>query len=92
MGNDFYMKSCFSWYISFVAYFNSTRSGWVSKKLKIFRMIELIIGIIGIVLPSILYFMDILSGAESGILTVVGVVIFNHAADLSNKDKTEKKI
>ncbi|MBC2076558.1 hypothetical protein HCJ64_08505 [Listeria marthii] len=64
----------------------------MSKKLKIFRMIELIIGIIGIVLPSILYFMDILSGAESGILTVVGVVIFNHAANLSNKDKTEKKI
>ncbi|EMY5047971.1 hypothetical protein AAYR40_001676 [Listeria monocytogenes] len=51
-------------------------------------MIELIIGIIGFVLPSILYFMDILSGAESGILTVVGVVIFNHATDLSNKDKT----
>ncbi|MBF2479100.1 hypothetical protein IA940_06150 [Listeria marthii] len=65
----------------------------MSKKLKIFRMIELIIGIIGIVLPCILYFIDILSGAESGILTVVGVVIFNHAADLSNKDKTtEKKI
>ncbi|MCD2247895.1 hypothetical protein QJV03_08780 [Listeria swaminathanii] len=63
----------------------------MSKKLKIFRMIELIIGIIGFVLPSILYFMDILSGAESGILTVVGVVIFNHAADLSNKDKTTKK-
>lgn len=56
-------------------------------------MIELIIGIIGIVLPSILYFMDILSGAESGILTVVGVVIFNHADNLSNKNnKTEKKI
>lgn len=87
------MKSCFSWYISFVAYFNSTGSGRVSKKLKIFRMIELIIGIIGIVLPSILYFMDILSGAESGILTFVGVVIFNHADNLSNKDnKTEKKI
>lgn len=87
------MERCFSWYISFVAYFNSTRSGWVSKKLKIFRMIELIIGIIGIVLPSILYFMDILSGAESGILTVIGVVIFNHADNLSNKDnKTEKKI
>ncbi|MBC1544333.1 hypothetical protein [Listeria cossartiae] len=65
----------------------------MSKKLKIFRMIELIIGIIGIVLPSILYFMDILSGAESGILTVVGVVIFNHADNLSNKNnKTEKKI
>ncbi|MBC2192328.1 hypothetical protein HCB44_08510 [Listeria sp. FSL L7-0229] len=65
----------------------------MSKKLKIFRMIELIIGIIGIVLPSILYFMDILSGAESGILTVIGVVIFNHANNLSNKDnKTEKKI
>ncbi|MBC1549510.1 hypothetical protein HCB33_11385 [Listeria sp. FSL L7-0233] len=65
----------------------------MSKKLKIFRMIELIIGIIGIVLPSILYFMDILSGAESGILTVIGVVIFNHADNLSNKDnKTEKKI
>ncbi|UHP10231.1 hypothetical protein LAX80_000065 [Listeria marthii] len=63
----------------------------MSKKLKIFRIIELIIGIIGFVLPSILYFMDILSGAESGILTVVGVVIFNHAADLSNKDKTTKK-
>ncbi|MBC1568545.1 hypothetical protein HCJ20_06415 [Listeria sp. FSL L7-1425] len=65
----------------------------MSKKLKIFRMIKLIIGIIGIVLPSILYFMDILSGAESGILTVVGVVIFNHADNLSNKNnKTEKKI
>ncbi|MBF2531696.1 hypothetical protein IA930_11290 [Listeria welshimeri] len=50
------------------------------------------LGILIIIATSVLYFMDIISGAESGIMAAVGVVIFNHANNLFNKNnKTESK-
>lgn len=80
------MERCFSWYISFVAYFNSTRSG---KMRKTFRIIELVLGILIIIATSVLYFMDIISGGASGIISAVGMGIFIHADNLSKKNKTE---
>ncbi|EDO1165817.1 hypothetical protein ABW380_001678 [Listeria innocua] len=59
---------------------------------KTFRIIELVLGILIIIATPVLYFMDIISGAESGIMAAVGVVIFNYANNLFNKNnKTKSK-
>lgn len=64
----------------------------MSNTFKIIRIIELVLRILIIIATPVLYFMDIISGAESGIMAAVGVVIFNHANNLFNKNnKTESK-
>ncbi|EAD7684868.1 TPA: hypothetical protein LWO18_000289 [Listeria monocytogenes] len=55
------------------------------NKLKIiFRIIELVLGILIIIATSVLYFMDIISG----VISAVGMGIFIHANNLSKKDNT----
>ncbi|EAC9517721.1 hypothetical protein B4X83_07190 [Listeria monocytogenes] len=59
------------------------------NKLKIiFRIIELVLGILIIIATSVLYFMDIISGGASGVISAVGMGIFIHAHNLSKKDNT----
>ncbi|HAA3463549.1 TPA_asm: hypothetical protein GEJ64_07685 [Listeria monocytogenes] len=59
------------------------------NKLKIiFRIIELVLGILIIIATSVLYFMDIISGGASGVISAVGMSIFIHANNLSKKDNT----
>ncbi|MDE8638209.1 hypothetical protein PY711_07035 [Listeria monocytogenes] len=59
------------------------------NKLKIiFRIIELVLGILIIIATSVLYFMDIISGGASGVISTVGMGIFIHANNLSKKDNT----
>ncbi|EOV8924684.1 hypothetical protein ACN6TG_002437 [Listeria monocytogenes] len=59
------------------------------NKLKIiFRIIELVLGILIIIATSVLYFMDIISGGGSGVISAVGMGIFIHANNLSKKDNT----
>lgn len=56
------------------------------NKLKIiFRIIELVLGILIIIATSVLYFMDIISGGASGVISAVGMGIFIHANNLSKK-------
>ncbi|MGJ6943964.1 hypothetical protein ACSDQP_04890 [Listeria monocytogenes] len=59
------------------------------NKLKIiFRIIELVLGILIIIATSVLYFMDIISGGASGVISAVGMGIFIHVNNLSKKDNT----
>ncbi|EAD0724654.1 hypothetical protein JR590_002113 [Listeria monocytogenes] len=59
------------------------------NKLKIiFRIIELVLGILIIIATSVFYFMDIISGGASGVISAIGMGIFIHANNLSEKDNT----
>ncbi|MBC2151808.1 hypothetical protein HCB00_09805 [Listeria innocua] len=49
----------------------------------------MVLGILIIIATSVLYFMDIISGGASGIISAVGMGIFIHADNLSKKNKTE---